>query len=110
MDLNPKKVKQMTLIKNGTARSIIGSGLVVAGLTLMFAAQKSAHADLMTTAVQWFYTNFAVGLVGAAVLIAGALCLAGRMGLLMGAGIICGALIIGNYQTIVAAIMAGSGG
>jgi hypothetical protein len=32
------------------------------------------------------------------------------MGLLMGAGIICGALIIGNYQTIVAAIMAGSGG
>jgi hypothetical protein len=98
------------LIKNKTARSIAGNGLVGVGFMLLMAAQQPAHADLMTTAVQWFYTNFAVGLVGAAVLIAGALCLAGRMGLLMGAGIICGALIIGNYQAIVTAIMAGAGG
>jgi type IV secretory pathway VirB2 component (pilin) len=64
---------------------------------------------LLQTAVQWFYQNFALGIVMAAVFFAGILLMAGRIGWVLAVGICAGAVVIGNYATIASSLM-GAGG
>jgi hypothetical protein len=99
---------KLATLRGRQPKECIALAMIVLGLTVM--SMQPAHADLMSTAVQYFYTNFATGLVGAAVMIAGALMLAGRMGLLLGVGIIGGAVVIGNYSTIASTLLGSSGG
>lgn len=64
---------------------------------------------MLQPAVTWFFQNFAMAIIGIAVIYAGLMFLAGRMGLLLGVGIVTGAVVVGNYQAIAAAFM-GMGG
>ena len=65
---------------------------------------------MLQTAINYFYTNFALGLVMCAVIFAGLLFMSSRISLLTAAGIIVGSIMIGNYQTISTTLIGGAGG
>jgi type IV secretory pathway VirB2 component (pilin) len=60
---------------------------------------------LLQTAVTWFFSNFALGIVMVAVIFAGIMLMAGHMRWPLAIGICAGAVIIGQYATIASALM-----
>ena len=65
---------------------------------------------MLQTAIQYFMTNFGLGIVMIAIIFAGLLLMASRITLLTAAGIVAGAAVIGNYQAIANALFSSGGG